>query len=661
MSGPAQRRPEPSRRAALPDDWPFALRAGIEAVLLAWFVVVGATTAVMMTSAPMSAATALTLGSTIRTGTGLWALGLGGRLGDAGDPSGALGLPLLGVTILQALLLRSSARRARLSGPAAGGVAVASAALTGAVLLLLSAPGGGAWPALPGLMALATAVIGVRLHSQGRGIPAVERWWRRRPDWAGPALGLARDCAIGLLGLSLAALLAAVVAGAGRISLLHDSIAGGGIISSAGLVLFQAAWAPTGLIWAMSWVLGPGFSVGSGTLFAPSAIIADTVPSLPILGALPVGTWGPARFLPFLIVIGAIAIGWRHRDELTALSLGRALAAAAGGTALLTAGVAVLCLGASGPIGPARMAHAGPTTSSVIILCLVEAGLGLLAAALVLHPRTRLAAQRGVSAASQAAGGAAQGLRERRAAHGAHGAHGARGPREADDGDPGDPGDDEPEGASGDQSQSDSAPGPEDGGVPEEEGAGPAALVVLVSGTGSNLAALIEACEDPSYGAEVVGVVADKDCSGLERARAAGIPTEVVALTDHPDRAAWDEALARSVSGYAPDLVVCAGFMRLLGDAFLARFGGRVLNTHPSLLPDFPGAHAVRDALAAGARRAGATLFWVDAGVDTGQIIAQVEVPVRPDDDEASLTARIKAAETPQLIEQIHLLVAPGR
>ncbi|GAV93500.1 hypothetical protein ADENT20671_0244 [Actinomyces denticolens] len=404
MSGPAQRRPEPSRRAALPDDWPFALRAGIEAVLLAWFVVVGATTAVMMTSAPMSAATALTLGSTIRTGTGLWALGLGGRLGDAGDPSGALGLPLLGVTILQALLLRSSARRARLSGPAAGGVAVASAALTGAILLLLSAPGGGAWPALPGLMALATAVIGVRLHSQGRGIPAVERWWRRRPDWADPALGLARDCAIGLLGLSLAALLAAVVAGAGRISLLHDSIAGGGIISSAGLVLFQAAWAPTGLIWAMSWVLGPGFSVGSGTLFAPSAIIADPVPSLPILGALPVGTWGPARFLPFLIVIGAIAIGWRHRDELTALSLGRALAAAAGGTALLTAGVAVLCLGASGPIGPARMAHAGPTTSSVIILCLVEAGLGLLAAALVLHPRTRLVAQRGVSAASQAAG-----------------------------------------------------------------------------------------------------------------------------------------------------------------------------------------------------------------------------------------------------------------
>ena len=182
-----------------------------------------------------------------------------------------------------------------------------------------------------------------------------------------------------------------------------------------------------------------------------------------------------------------------------------------------------------------------------------------------------------------------------------------------------------------------------------------------MSGTGSNLAALIEACEDPSYGADIVGVVADKECAGLQRARAAGIPAEVVALADYPDRASWDEALARSVSGYVPDLVVCAGFMRLLGDAFLARFGGRVLNTHPSLLPDFPGAHAVRDALQAGATRAGATLFWVDAGVDTGEIIAQVEVPVLAGDDEAALTERIKAAETPQLIEQIHLLIAPGR
>lgn len=658
MSGSAQRRPTPRRSAALPDDWPFALRAGIEAVLLAWFVVVGATTAVMMTSRPLDAAAALSLGSTIRTGTGLWALGMGGHLGDAGSPGGALGLPLLGVTILQALLLRSSARRASLSGPAAGGVAIASAGLTATILLALAAPSGGAWPALPGLLVLATVVIGARLHSQGRGIPALERWWRERPDWAGPALGMARDCALGLLGLSLAAVLAAVVAGAGRISLLHDSIAGGGIISSAGLILFQAAWIPTGLIWALAWILGPGFSVGSGTVFAPSTIIADTVPSLPVLGALPAGTWGPARFLPFLIVLGAIAIGWRHRRELTAVSLGRALAAAAGAALLLTAGVAILCLGASGPIGPGRMAHAGPQASSVVILCLVEIGLGLLAAALVLHPWTRRMTQRGVSAASQAAGSTAQGLRERRVAHDSG--------DEADDA-PADPWDDQAEdGAEPEAWRDDAPPAPAAQAAPGEDdadsaGAEPSALVVLVSGTGSNLAALIEACGDPSYGADIVGVVADKECAGLQRARAAGIPAEVVALADYPDRASWDEALARSVSGYVPDLVVCAGFMRLLGEAFLARFGGRVLNTHPSLLPDFPGAHAVRDALEAGATRAGATLFWVDAGVDTGEIIAQVEVPVLAGDDEAALTERIKAAETPQLIEQIHLLIAPGR
>ena len=644
MSGSAQRRPTPRRSAALPDDWPFALRAGIEAVLLAWFVVVGATTAVMMTSRPLDAAAALSLGSTIRTGTGLWALGMGGHLGDAGSPGGALGLPLLGVTVLQALLLRSSARRASLSGPAAGGVAIASAGLTATILLALAAPSGGAWPALPGLLVLATVVIGSRLHSQGRGIPALERWWRERPDWAGPALGMARDCALGLLGLSLAAVLAAVVAGAGRISLLHDSIAGGGIISSAGLILFQAAW-----------ILGPGFSVGSGTVFAPSTIIADTVPSLPVLGALPAGTWGPARFLPFLIVLGAIAIGWRHRRELTALSLGRALAAAAGAALLLAAGMAILCLGASGPIGPGRMAHAGPQASSVVILCLVEIGLGLLAAALVLHPWTRRMTQRGVSAASQAAGSTAQGLRERRVAHDSG--------DEADDA-PADPWDDQAEdGAEPEAWRDDAPPAPAAQAAPGEDdadsaGAEPSALVVLVSGTGSNLAALIEACEDPSYGAEIVGVVADKECAGLQRARAAGIPAEVVALADYPDRASWDEALARSVSGYVPDLVVCAGFMRLLGEAFLARFGGRVLNTHPSLLPDFPGAHAVRDALAAGATSTGCSIFWVDEGVDTGRMIAQVPVEILPGDDEPTLHERIKVSERTLLVKTVNELAA---
>lgn len=184
----------------------------------------------------------------------------------------------------------------------------------------------------------------------------------------------------------------------------------------------------------------------------------------------------------------------------------------------------------------------------------------------------------------------------------------------------------------------------------------PARLVVLVSGTGSNLAALLTACQEAAYGARVVGVVTDKECPAVELARAADVPVAVVPLTDGRDRAvraAWDLDVAAAVGTHQPDLVVCAGFMRLLGPDFLDRFEGRVLNTHPSLLPAFPGAHAVRDALAVGAQRTGATLFWVDEGVDTGAHVAQVQVPVLPDDDEDSLTARVKAAETPQLVEHV--------
>ncbi|WP_257494395.1 phosphoribosylglycinamide formyltransferase [Actinomyces wuliandei] len=180
-----------------------------------------------------------------------------------------------------------------------------------------------------------------------------------------------------------------------------------------------------------------------------------------------------------------------------------------------------------------------------------------------------------------------------------------------------------------------------------------ARLVVLVSGAGSNLLALLEACEEPSYGAQVVAVLADRACAGCDHAARAGVPAQVVAPGGFPDRPHWDQALARAVAAWEPDLVVCAGFMRLLGPGFLERFPGRVVNTHPSLLPDFPGAHAVRDTLAAGADRSGATLFWVDEGVDTGEHIAQVEVEVLPGDTEETLTQRIKAAETPQLVAHV--------
>ena len=186
-------------------------------------------------------------------------------------------------------------------------------------------------------------------------------------------------------------------------------------------------------------------------------------------------------------------------------------------------------------------------------------------------------------------------------------------------------------------------------------------VVVLVSGAGSNLAALLAAHGDDVYGARVVGVVSDKAAAGgLEIARAAGIPTAVVAPADFEDRAAWDRALARSVSVFSPDLVVSAGFMRILGAAFLTEFGGRTVNTHPALLPSFPGAHGVRDALAYGVRVTGATFHVVDAGVDTGPIIAQTVVEVRDDDDEESLHERIKVAEREMLVAQLGKVARGG-
>jgi formyltetrahydrofolate-dependent phosphoribosylglycinamide formyltransferase len=188
-----------------------------------------------------------------------------------------------------------------------------------------------------------------------------------------------------------------------------------------------------------------------------------------------------------------------------------------------------------------------------------------------------------------------------------------------------------------------------------------ARLVVLVSGSGTNLQALLDAAADPAYGAEVVAVGADRDnIEGLARAAKRDVPTFVHRVADYPTREDWDRALAASVAGYEPDLVISAGFLKLVGSAFLARFAGRYVNTHNALLPGFPGIHGPRDALAYGVKLAGATLFFVDAGVDTGPIIAQVAVPVHDDDTEDSLTERIKVAERRQLVDVIGRLVREG-
>jgi phosphoribosylglycinamide formyltransferase-1 len=189
----------------------------------------------------------------------------------------------------------------------------------------------------------------------------------------------------------------------------------------------------------------------------------------------------------------------------------------------------------------------------------------------------------------------------------------------------------------------------------------PARLVVLISGAGTNLGALLEASADPSYGATVVAVGADRDgIEGLARAQRAGIPTFVLRVPDFADREAWDAAFADAVAAYEPDLVVSAGFMKLAGSAFLGRFGGRYLNTHPALLPSFPGMHGARDALAHGVKVTGCTLFVVDDGVDTGPIIAQRAVDVLDGDDETSLHERIKAQERAMLVDVVGRMAREG-
>ena len=184
---------------------------------------------------------------------------------------------------------------------------------------------------------------------------------------------------------------------------------------------------------------------------------------------------------------------------------------------------------------------------------------------------------------------------------------------------------------------------------------------MLASGSGSTLQALLDAAADPAYAAEVVAVGTDRPgARALERASAVAVPTFTVPLTAGADRAAWNAALGDAVAAHAPDLLVCAGFMRILSGEFLARFPQRVVNTHPALLPAFPGAHAVADALAYGVRVSGVTVHFVDEGVDTGPVIAQAAVPVLDGDDEAALQSRIQEVERPLYVDAVGRLARQG-
>jgi len=184
---------------------------------------------------------------------------------------------------------------------------------------------------------------------------------------------------------------------------------------------------------------------------------------------------------------------------------------------------------------------------------------------------------------------------------------------------------------------------------------------VLVSGTGSILQALIDACADDDFGARIVAVGADRDgTGGAARAREAGIPTFVLRLQDFADRPSWDQALTQACAEYKPDLVIAAGFLKLVGADFLAEFGGRLVNTHPALLPSFPGMHSVRDALAHGVKVTGCSVILADAGVDSGPILAQQAVVVLDGDDEYSLHERIKVAERSLVVDTIGRMVRDG-
>jgi phosphoribosylglycinamide formyltransferase-1 len=186
-------------------------------------------------------------------------------------------------------------------------------------------------------------------------------------------------------------------------------------------------------------------------------------------------------------------------------------------------------------------------------------------------------------------------------------------------------------------------------------------VVVLVSGSGTNLQALLDAAADPAYGATIVAVGADRDgIEGLARAERAGIPTFGHRVKDFDSRAYWDAAFTAAVDAYRPDLVVSAGFMKLLGPAFLAAYGGRILNTHPALSPSFPGMHGPAEALEYGVKVTGCTLFVVDAGVDTGPIVAQSAVPVLEEDTVESLHERIKTVERVMLVDAVGRIAREG-
>jgi phosphoribosylglycinamide formyltransferase 1 len=186
-------------------------------------------------------------------------------------------------------------------------------------------------------------------------------------------------------------------------------------------------------------------------------------------------------------------------------------------------------------------------------------------------------------------------------------------------------------------------------------------LVVLISGSGSNLASLLESLPGSGIEADVVAVGSEREAPGLAHARSRALPTFVVPWGEFHSREEWGAQLATTLASYQPDLIILSGFMKLLPPSVVSQFFPRILNTHPAFLPEFPGAHAVRDALKSGVSETGASVIVVDDGVDTGEVLAQRRVPVMARDDEASLHERIKVAERELLLDVLRQMVVEKR
>lgn len=565
--------------------------------------------------------------------TSVWAFGFGAPLEvaiatdalphlgiDRDAASFVVSLAPFVLSIAAAWFAYGSGARAARAGSARVGVVtgvVVFAALTAAVII----------PTRNEVLTVSQAwgmAIPIAVYALGASAGALVASWRARRSWVGelaPKQRTMTEAAVvgvvaasaGLIAVGALAVAARFVLGGSHAAAMYQGLhvdAPG----AAALTFGQAVYLPTAIVWAVSWLAGPGFAMGTDALASPAVTTPSVQPPIPLFALVPQHSsnwWLLIVLLP--IAVGALA-GWivrsrlefeRFTDETAARETHLTLAERAVVVGAIVAGTGlvwvVLALASSGGIGPGTLTHLGPSLLTVPAALAGEIGVG--AAIVLLAPlgQSSRSAQSAQSAQSS--------------------------PRSTTTG-------------SGSSNSSDRL-------------TGVLKLVILISGAGSNLRALLDEIAAGRVPAEIVAVGADREAAGLAHAQARGIPTFVVPYRDFASREAWGAALDAQLRAYAPDLVVLSGLMRLLPPDTVASWSPNLINTHPAYLPEFPGAHAVRDALAAGATQTGASVIVVDNGVDTGAILAQARVQILPGDTEEALHDRIKPVERRLLADVI--------